>query len=155
MSADFFPDFSAEARVWIYQADRPLQPEEIQDIEVQLVTFCKTWDSHGRPVRAHAKIFDALFVVLIAEQGDDNIGGCSMDRSVRLIQELGKKWNINFFNRLRLAVQSDNGWQLLDPPYPGLTVNTLFHNNTITQKGNWKNRILPVKGNWPQQFLQL
>jgi hypothetical protein len=154
MSADFFPDFSAEARVWIYQADRPLQPEEIQDIEFQLLAFCKTWDSHGRPVKADAEIRDDLFIVLIAEQGVDNRGGCSMDRSVRLIQELGKKWDINFFNRLRLAVQSGNKWQLLDPPYPGFCSEALYHNNTITRKGDWINRILPVKGNWPQQFLQ-
>ena len=155
MMTDPFLSFTSQARVWIYQSDRLLRAEEITEAEHQLNAFCSSWDSHGQPVKASAKVLDQLFVVLMAELPEQEISGCAIDRSVHILQDIGRKFSIDFFNRLKLAVLKDTDWVLLDPPYEGLRTDMYFHNNTLNRKADWDKRVLPVAGHWPEKFISL
>ena len=58
-------DFSKmpnNSRVWVYQSDRKISPEEINTITVQLIDFCNDWTSHGKPVFSSFKL-NSWFII--------------------------------------------------------------------------------------------
>ena len=47
-----FHELPATARVWIYQASRPLTDTELTAVQPALQQFAEAWTSHGRTLRA-------------------------------------------------------------------------------------------------------
>src|SRR5690349_21184699 len=116
MNANFATMFTSQispgSRVWVYQADRPLTPEEIELISKETKLFLDSWTSHQSPLPASFDIKYDLFLVLMADEEDVKAGGCSIDKSVHFIQDLGKKINVNFMNRMLFAYRNENELKL-------------------------------------------
>ena len=53
-------NFSASARVWIYQATRLFSLTEAFTIEERIDSFTAQWQSHGQPVQAKGFLFDGF-----------------------------------------------------------------------------------------------
>lgn len=148
-----FPDAS---RVWIYQSSREFTSEEILQIEELLVAFRKTWHSHGEKVKDFAQLFFGRFIILMADETQTTVGGCSTDFLVNYIKNLGKDLNTEFFDRSKLAfiirekvqiVSLDEVNSALEDGY--LTAETLYFNNTILTKKDLLNKwIIPIKESW-------
>lgn len=109
----YFPDFSSEAKVWIYQADRAIAPNLMEEMKTKLAQFVDEWSAHGTKLKASGAFLDAYRLVLCADR-DVEASGCSIDTSVRFIKELGNTYQINFFNRLQILVEK-NGEKTLIP----------------------------------------
>jgi hypothetical protein len=45
-----FSDIDFQARVWVYQANRELTPQETGIITETLKASLDTWEAHGKPV---------------------------------------------------------------------------------------------------------
>ena len=148
-----FPDAS---RVWIYQSGREFTSEEILQIEEELVAFGKTWNSHGDKVRDYAQLFFGRFIVLMADETNTSVGGCSTDFSIKYIKNLGKDFNTNFFDRSQLAfiirekvqiISLDAVNAAIEDGY--ISADTLYFNNTILTKKELLNTwIIPLKKSW-------
>ena len=50
-----FNQLPAHARVWIYQASRPLSAAEVAAAQPALARFAQEWTSHGRNLLASAE----------------------------------------------------------------------------------------------------
>jgi hypothetical protein len=156
-------DFSPASRVWIYQSSRLFTLSEALEIETLLNEFSAEWRSHGAEVKAYANLFFGQFVVLMADESQTTVGGCSTDSSVRFIKELEKKFSVDFFNRSNLAFYLKDKVQLL--PLNQLqyafqnnfiSAETLYFNNTVLTKAELeRNWIIPVKDSWLAQKLPL
>ena len=96
-------DFSDNSKVWIYQSNRLFTLGEALDIETEINDFCKEWTSHGAKVSAYGNLFFGQFLILMADENETTVGGCSTDSSVRFVKELGNKYGVDFFNRTNLA----------------------------------------------------
>jgi hypothetical protein len=97
-----------QTKVWIYQADRFLDDQELQTVNNALADFTADWKAHGVKLTASYEIKDRLFVIIKVVEDQQNATGCSIDASVHFMKELQSTLGINFFNRQRVAYQ-ENG----------------------------------------------
>lgn len=104
-----FPDFPAESEVWVYAADRFLTNIEVEQVQNTLDAFTRQWKTHGKDLRADAKVFDSVFVIFATDINVGSASGCSIDTSVRLMKQIGTELNVDFFNRLKMVVNNTEG----------------------------------------------
>lgn len=93
---DKLPD---NARVWVYQANRPLLDGDINAIDQALQPALSQWAAHGEPLLASAKVIENRFVIVGVDEGYNLPSGCSIDASVRTLSQLGESLSIDFFDR--------------------------------------------------------
>ncbi len=149
-------DFSDNARVWIYQSSRAFVEKEVNEIDEQLQQFYTQWQSHGAPVKGWAKLLFNQFIVIMADETDVMVGGCSTDSSVRVIKSIERQYDVNMFDRLMLTfLVKDKAEMLplnqvqyaLDKGY--LTADTLLFNNLVATKHDLMHSwLVPVKNSW-------
>lgn len=111
------------ARVWVYQANRPLTDAEVSEIDTTLQSSLNTWAAHGQPLLASAYVVENRFVVVGVDQGYNLPSGCSIDASVRTLRDIGQQIGRNdepldFFDR-SAAVRAMNG-EVRAYPLPSL-----------------------------------
>ena len=99
LTYDQLPD---HARLWIYAADRDLTAEEVATLERELGEFTASWTSHSRDLDAYGGIWAKRFLVLGVDEGRAAASGCSIDTSVRTVQQLGASIGVDFFERNQL-----------------------------------------------------
>ncbi len=142
-----FSDIDFQSRVWVYQADRELTPEETGIITETLKASLDTWEAHGKPLTASGKIFEHRFIVIAVDERDELPSGCSIDKSVHWLQEIGQRMNIDFFDR-SLAFIDDND-HVRTIPVPKIrqaiineTIqpSTTIFDNQVATKAQWMNR---------------
>ena len=149
-------EFDDNSRVWVYQSNRQFDVTEAMQIENILNDFCKEWNSHGSMVRGYANLFFGQFIIIMADERDTKVGGCSTDSSVRLIKNIEQDFNVTLTDRLMLAFIVKNTIQLLSLEEINLaledtiiTGETPYFNNTILTKEDLLTKwIIPVKESW-------
>lgn len=92
-------ELSPESRIWIYQANRNLSPEEVISIEEKAVGFIDEWTSHGQNMTASVEIFHNRFLIVAADEEKASASGCGIDKSVRFVQNMGTILGVDFFRR--------------------------------------------------------
>lgn len=96
------------ARIWVYQANRSLTDGEVKTIEEALQLALGQWAAHGQPLLASARVMENRFVVIGVDEGYSVPSGCSIDSSVRTLQNIGYQVGIDFFDR-SAAIRLANG----------------------------------------------
>ncbi len=94
----------AESKIWLYAADRSFSQEEMEAIQQKLNGFTKAWTSHDMPLQAMSSVLHHRIIVIALNEAYNAVGGCGIDKSVKLIKELGDALHCNFFNRLQVLV---------------------------------------------------
>lgn len=160
MNTDFVShlpaDFNGSSRVWIYQSSRLFGLAEAFSLEDMLNDFVGSWKSHGDQVKAFANLFFGQFIVLIADESQTTVGGCSTDSSVRFIKEIEKRFNVDLFNRQMLAFIIKEKIELIPLSQINyafengfIDEHTLYFDNTVLTKAEMEKRwITPVKNSW-------
>jgi len=149
-------DFQSNSKVWVYQSNRLLSLNEALEAEGMINEFISAWVSHGDAVKAAGHLFFGQFVVLIADESQTHVGGCSTDSSTRFIKSLEERFKISLFDRNQLAFVVREKIELLplsQVPYAFengfITPETLYFNNLVPTKiqleENW---IIPLKDSW-------
>lgn len=92
-----------ESRVWIYQSNQPLNQAQLSEINTILEDFTTSWSAHNQMLKATFEIRYNRFIVLIVDETQAGASGCSIDKSVHLMQELEKKFQINLLDRFNIA----------------------------------------------------
>ncbi|GAB3797580.1 hypothetical protein GCM10028819_16800 [Spirosoma humi] len=103
-----FDKLSDKARVWVYQANRLLSDGEVNTINESLQSALGQWAAHGQPLLASAKVVENRFVIVGVDEDYTLPSGCSIDASVRTVQEVGRQIAADFFDR-SVAIQAANG----------------------------------------------
>lgn len=99
LSANFAP----ESRVWIYTTNRLLTDEEARSAQNALDIFVRQWTAHNQSLQATAEVFQNQFVILMVDETQAGASGCSIDKSVHFLEELGQRMDVDFFERMRFA----------------------------------------------------
>ena len=145
----------------MYQASRPLGLAEALQLEPMLEEFVANWKSHGADVKAYGNLFFGRFVVLMADETQSGVSGCSTDSSVRFMKQVGEALGIDFFNRTNLAFYRKEKIEVLPMnqlSYAAengfITADTLYFNNLVQTKEELENNwIIPVRSSWLMQRL--
>jgi len=103
-----YDTLSDNSRVWIYQADRKMNSEELQSLTKALESFTKDWAAHGAQLKSSFKVLHDQFLILAVEESFNKASGCSIDSSVHLVQALSNELGIDFFNRTKIAFVFDD-----------------------------------------------
>jgi hypothetical protein len=137
-----FDHLPARARVWIYQASRPLSEEELMGLLPRFAAFAEEWTSHGRQLAASAQFLHRQFLIIGLDEEVAGASGCSIDASVRFVQELEQRLGLTLLEKSRMAFLAEGQLQLLnrrelrDAVAAGqITADTPYFNNTLSTKG--------------------
>jgi len=149
------------ARVWIYQCNRSFSETEMVEISSDLDTFLTSWTAHGNDLKAGFEIKYKRFIVIALDQTTQGATGCSIDASVRFIQELEKKYNVLLLDKMNVSYKQ-GGFvaykSLLDfkamAKKKAISKNTIVFNNLVTNKmeylEHWE---VPASESWHARFL--
>ena len=108
-----FDEMPKSSRVWVYQADRMLQPDEIDWLNKVARVFCEQWAAHGQDLRSSYRIFHDQFLVLAVDEAASLPSGCSIDSSVHLVTQAQRHLDVDFFDRMKVAFL-ENGKVVLE-----------------------------------------
>jgi hypothetical protein len=101
-------NISENSRIWIYQSDRVLTPEEEQRIQQKLDDFTSQWLAHGHQLAAQGEIRHNQFIILSVDEQVAGATGCSIDKSVYLMKEIEQEFGVGLFDRFRIAYRDGN-----------------------------------------------
>jgi hypothetical protein len=151
------PHFNDNSRVWIYQSSRPFSTGEALEIEAILNNFVDSWKSHGDEVKGFAHLFFGQFIVLMADETQSGVSGCSTDSSVHIVKQIEEQFKVDLFNRQNLAfLVKDSEIQLLPLSHLNdavennlITADTIYFNNTVlTKKELLEKWVVLLKDSW-------
>lgn len=152
------PDHS---RIWIYQSNRKLTPQEKQLATTALEAFCESWVAHQQHLKTSFSIEHDQFIILATDEDYHLPSGCSIDSSVRALKDLQARIGIDLFDRTRVAFLAGN--DVVTHPMTvlkslfesrGLTGETITFDNLVPSRGDlarrWKT---PVEKTWLTKYL--
>jgi|TARA_B110001454_G_scaffold202316_1_gene209336 hypothetical protein len=153
------PDYS---KVWIYQSNRRFTIDELELVTNKTKLFLEQWAAHGTGLKAGFEIKYERFIVIAVNQDEQSATGCSIDSSVRFIQELEKELDIELLDKMNVAFkQGDfvNFKNLLDfkkmAKSGAIGKKTIVFNNLVTNileyNENWE---VPADDSWHSRFFK-
>lgn len=149
------------SRVWLYQSTKALNEDEVSGIKSKLNAFTQEWVSHNNALKAKGDILYDRFILLMVDESQASASGCSIDSSVRFLQDLGMEYATDFFDRLNFSYL-DNGEvktahkDEFAELYAKGEINdeTIVFNNLVKDakelKQGWQ---IPLKQSWHKNFV--
>ncbi|MET7030242.1 ABC transporter ATPase [Sediminicola luteus] len=156
-----FNSLSETSRVWIYQASRSFNAEELEEVKAGLDQFIKEWTAHGSELKAGYEIRYNRFIVIALDQTNTTASGCSIDASVRFIQALEKKYDIDLLDKMNVSYKQGEFVAyktLIDfkkmAKNKSVSKNTIVFNNLVTNKLEYENHWeVPAEESWHGRFM--
>ena len=155
-----FDVISEESRIWIYQSNRTLSPAEIIEIEAKIKDFLISWTAHGSDLQASFLIKYNRFIVISLNESFNIATGCSIDSSVKFIQELEKLYDVSLLDKMNVSYR--HGEFIAYKPLiefkkmiknRSISKKTIVFNNLINSKSeflnNWE---VPIEESWHNRF---
>ncbi|MFC0515511.1 ABC transporter ATPase [Mucilaginibacter angelicae] len=154
--------FSPQSRVWIYQSDRKLTDQEVQQIQPELDKFATGWTAHNNQLQAKGEVRYNRFFILIVDESQAGASGCSIDKSVHFMQQVQQHLGINLFDRFNLAYR--DGEEVLSLPRHdfeaklkdgSINKQTIVYNNLVQNLTELENKWeVPFKDSWHIQLFR-
>ena len=102
---NLFPNLPGSSRVWTYLCNRALSSKEVNEVQLELNLFTKSWKAHQKQLNASANIIYDQYVVFAVDESAAEITGCSIDASVHFMKTLQEKISADFFNRMNVLIR--------------------------------------------------
>jgi hypothetical protein len=156
-----FESLADSSRVWIYQANRSFTAEEIQEISNKLDLFIERWTAHGAELKASYEIKYNRFITIALDQQLNAASGCSIDASVKFIQQLEKEYNVDLLDKMNVSYKQGEfiAYKSLTDfrkmaKQKAVSPNTIVFNNLVNNKAeylsDWE---VPASESWHNRFL--
>jgi len=153
--------FAPSSRVWVYQANPAFKPTDTIELEQLLHSFAQQWVSHSRQLQAKAEVRHSRFIILLVDESMAGASGCRIDSSVRFMQQIEQKFNVQLFDRLTFAYQQDDKIQTASRDefaqlYAKGIINddTLVFDNLVNSKAALDNEwVKPLHQSWHAQMV--
>ena len=157
-----FSELPDDSRLWIYQSNRNFSDEEIRLIQSLTESFLADWQAHNKELEVSYEIRYNRFLILAVNESFNSPGGCSIDLSIRFIQDLSNKINIDLLDRMSVNYRDENDIKCikLDQLKSLLNNNlinggTIIFNNLVKTKidyiNNWESNL---ENSWLSQFIK-
>lgn len=156
-----FKTLPETSRIWVYQADRSFTPEELEEIHREMDAFLKEWTAHGSQLQAGYEIPYKRFIVIGLDQSQASASGCSIDASVRFIQQLEKKYDVILLDKMNVSYKQ--GEYIAYKPLAdfkkmakqrAVSKNTVVFNNLVNNKAEYEEHWeVPASESWHARFM--
>lgn len=160
MLVDFnqLPDSS---RIWIYPSNRNFTEDELAELRIRISSFLEQWTAHGLSLKAGFEIKYNRFIVFGIDQEVASASGCSIDTSVRFIQELQNIYQVDLLDKMNVTFRQGQFFahkELVDfkklVKSKSVSAETIVFNNLVNTKEEylefWE---VPLKESWHARFL--
>ena len=155
-----FEELTDNARVWIYPASRPFSALEIDEISKTLSQFLTEWTAHGASLKASFKIPYNRFIVIALDETEQAATGCSIDASVRIIQQIEKSFDVVLLDKMNVSFKQGDYITykpLLDfkkmVKDRSVNENTIVFNHLVLNKEEFHSQWeVPAKDSWHARF---
>lgn len=157
-----FNTLPEESRIWIYQANRSFSEEEIAEIQSKLDVFIDNWTAHGSDLQSGYIIKYKRFIVIGLNQNLNKATGCSIDASVRFIQQLETEYDVDLMDKMNVSYKQGDfiAYKTLTDfkqmaKDKAISKNTIVFNNLVTSiaefNENWE---VPASESWHSRFIK-
>ncbi len=158
---NIFNDFPPHSRVWIYQANKAFPVSAAIDLQPEFDAFAKHWTAHNHQLKAEIHLLHDYFIVIMVDEDFEQPGGCSIDVSVKFIKDIGKKYDIELLDRMRVSyiheglmencsvVEFVNRLRLKEFNAETPMVNTLVQNKKELET----QFLIPLRDSWLRKYL--
>jgi hypothetical protein len=156
-----FETLPESSRVWVFQANRSFTDEEQEEIKQKLESFIEQWTAHGANLQASYELRYKRFIILALDQKMNAATGCSIDESVRFIQQLEKDYNVDLLDKMNVSYKQGEfvAYKTLTDfrkmaKDKAVSPNTIVFNNLVNNKAeylsDWE---VPASESWHNRFL--
>jgi len=157
-------DFSSlpnTSRIWIYQCNRSFSESELKQIYPLIDDFLMQWTAHGADLKAGYEIRYNRFLVMGLDQSLNSASGCSIDASVRFIQSLEQKFQVDLLDKMNVSYKQ--GAFVTYKPLTdfkkmakerAVSKNTIVFNNLVATKQEYlEHWEVPASESWHSRFM--
>lgn len=116
------------AKVWIYASDKIINASQLETVHQMAVPFIQNWTAHQNQLKAEFAVLYNCFLVFMVNEGFNEISGCGIDKSVKLVKEIEQATGLNFFNRLKIQSIENQSINI----YSKIEIVEKIENNTLT-----------------------
>jgi hypothetical protein len=149
------------SRVWIYQSDRIFTEKEIEQISEKAIAFIEQWTRHGDNLKGSFTIKYNQFLVIAVDESFNNVSGCSIDASVRFIQQLENELKVDLMNKMNVSFKDGDNINIVKlsdfqeyAKAQKITEETVVFNNMVQTKAEVESKWeVPASQSWHNRFL--
>jgi hypothetical protein len=159
-----FDQLPADARLWIFAAERPLSSVEADSLLAIVDEFLSHWKAHGVPLTAARDWRYDRFLLVGVDEAAAGASGCSIDAMVRQLEQLESALRVSLLDHGPVLFRRGNAIERL--PRPGfaelarqgaVSPETIVFNNTLTRvgevrEGKWET---PARASWHARAFNL
>ncbi|MEM8508581.1 MAG: ABC transporter ATPase [Bacteroidota bacterium] len=149
------------ARIWIYQCNRSFSKDELDTLQPLLAEFLTQWTAHGADLRASYEIPYNRFIVIGLDQSVNSASGCSIDASVRFIQQIEQRFKVDLLDKMNVSYKQ--GEFVAYKPLTdfkkmakvrSVSKNTIVFNNLVATKREYlESWEVPAEESWHARFM--
>lgn len=155
-----FKGLANSSKIWIFQSNRELAKNEVEEISDKLKAFVQSWKRHGDDLKASYLIKYDQFIILAVDEEYNGVSGCSIDAATHLFKQFENSFKIDLFNKLNVAFKDGeiiNVVSLADfQKYVNegkINTNTIVFNNLIDTKEKLENEWeVPASVSWHNRY---
>ncbi|MDM9632572.1 ABC transporter ATPase [Robiginitalea aurantiaca] len=155
-----FESLPEEARIWVYQSNRPFTGDELEQIRKDLERFLTQWTAHGSDLNAGFELPYNRFIVIGLDQSQASASGCSIDASVHFLQSLESEYGVNLLDRMNVTYKQGPyiAYKPLDEfkkmaKARSVSGKTIVFNNLVANKHEYtENWEIPASESWHSRF---
>ncbi|MDA9640343.1 ABC transporter ATPase [Flavobacteriaceae bacterium] len=156
-----FDSLAENSRVWIYQSNRSFTKDELVDISDKLIVFLNNWVAHGLNLEAGFEIKYKRFIIIALDQDKQSVTGCSIDASVKFIQELEILYSVNLMDKMNVSYKQGDyvAYKTLTDfkkmaKDKAVSKKTIVFNNLVNSVGEYKQFWeVPASESWHSRFV--
>jgi len=156
-----FDTLPETARIWIYQCNCSFSDLELEEISNNLNIFLKSWTAHGADLQAGFEIKYKRFIIIALDQQMNAATGCSIDASVKFIQDLEATYKVDLLDKMNVSYKQGDyvAYKTLTDfkkmaKDKAVSKNTIVFNNLVNSKAEylefWE---VPASESWHSRFV--
>jgi hypothetical protein len=157
-----FDSLPADARVWVFASDRPLQGAEAQVLLGEVDAWLDQWKAHGAPLRSARDWRDDRFLAIGVDPTAEQASGCSIDALFRRLQDIERRLDTSLVAGGRIFYRGSDGTARVakrgDLSRLGaageLTATTPTFDTSLTDARSWREAFeRPARDTWVAALL--
>jgi hypothetical protein len=155
-----FENLPEDSKIWIYQSNRKFSDDELTEIENDLKLFIDNWSAHGTSLESSFLLKYNRFIIIAVNQEVQQATGCSIDASVKFIQDIEQKYQVDLMDKMNVTFK--NGEHIAHKTLiefkkmakeKAVSGNTIVFNNLVNTIEEWKdNWEVPALDSWHSRF---
>jgi hypothetical protein len=104
-----FESLPDSSRIWVYGADKPVDPEKEKILLGAVDKFLGSWAAHGSPLHSARKWEEGRFLTIGVDRTREGASGCSIDGLYRTLKSLETSIGANIVTSGLVYYRDDDG----------------------------------------------